>query len=51
MFPKHGVDNADYTVQHDIFTLSAVELFIAPEYRRDGALAYSAVGYFVPEPI
>ena len=31
-FSKECVDDANYTIQHDILSLSTIELLIAPEY-------------------
>jgi hypothetical protein len=43
LFTEHGVDNANYPIEHDIFSPSTVELLIAPEYRCNWALPYGLV--------
>ena len=34
LLPKHCINDTDYTVQHDIFPLSSIELLVVPEDRR-----------------
>ena len=46
--PKHCVNNANYTVKHDIFSLSTIEFLIAPEYRRNWTFTYSIVRQLIP---
>ena len=43
LFSEHSVDNTNYPIEHDIFSPSTVELFIAPEYRCNRALPYELV--------
>ena len=46
LFTEHGVDNANYAIEHDIFSPSTIQLLIAPEYRCNRALPYSLVQPF-----
>jgi hypothetical protein len=43
LFPEHGVHNANYPIEHDIFSPSTVKFLIAPEYRCNRALPYGLV--------